>query len=184
MRVWGGKTATRDEHAQHDDVWWLVFLRCAEAFAAQSDTQAWLQAFASCPRAYFTSCKQPAVRRVRSKQPAVFQGPPTAVSSRGMIPHVRTTLFHLLLHCLQQKLIFAKNADSKNTGITSAAFFFLGTFRLSVLAPNVSIEPKFGRAYMNSLVHFRECPKNYSPFRVLLRGGPRRCKFENVVPRA
>ena len=38
-------------------------------------------------------------------------------------------------------------------------FFFTRTFRFSVLAPNVSIEPKFGRPDMSSLVHSRECVK-------------------------
>ena len=60
-----------------------------------------------------------------------------------------------VLHCPRKKTDIAKTPDNKDTGITSAAVFFTRTFRSSVL----SIEPKFGRADMSSLVHSRECAK-------------------------
>ena len=50
-----------------------------------------------------------------------------------------------------------KRPDNKDNGSSSAAIFFPRTFHFSALAPNVSIEPKFGRPDMSSLVHSCEC---------------------------
>ena len=84
-----------------------------------------------------------------------------------------------VLHC---PLNTTKGPDNTDTGITSAAFF-LRIFRLSALAPNVSIEPKFGRADMSSLVHSRECAKATALF-VSSFGADLVAEVENVVPGA
>ena len=65
-----------------------------------------------------------------------------------------------------KKADIAKSPDNKAHGSTSAAVIFVRTFRFSaLLAPNVSMEPKFGRPeMMSSLVHSRGCAKETALF--------------------
>ena len=71
----------------------------------------------------------------------------------------QTKMITPVLHCPQKKLILPKVPTTKTMEARLPPFFFLRTFRFSALAPNVSIESKFDRPDMSSLVHSRECAK-------------------------
>ena len=65
-----------------------------------------------------------------------------------------------VLHCPQ--INHEKKVSTTKTMEARLPPFFsltLRTFRVSALAPNVSIEVKFDRPDMSSLVHSRECAK-------------------------
>ena len=84
--------------------------------------------------------------------------------------------------CPQKKNAIAKTPDHKDTGTTSAFVFVLGAFGFSALAPNVPIEPKLGRAGMNSLLCTPVSVPKRQRFSCTSWGRTSSLKFENVVP--